>query len=693
MAELGKIDKFINREISWLSFNDRVLQEAQDKSVPLLERIKFLGIYSSNLDEFFSVRVGTIKRMIDAGIKAKSILYGTPREILNEIQRIVIIQRDIFESTFNDINRELEKKRVYFVNEKELNQEQAQFTNDYFESEVRPRLVPIMLNYVPTFPYLKNQVIYLAIYLSRAMTGKKPLYSLIELPANILPRFLLLPDINRRKYVIMLDDIIRFGLKDVFATFEHDSIAAYTIKLTRDAELEIDDDVRKSFFEKISKSLKQRKLGQPVRFVYDREMPKDLLNFILKSLELTSFDNLIPGGKYHNARDFIKFPSLDLQLPKNPKRNSIPNKLIVRSNSLFSSIKENDVLLHYPYQSFHYIIDLLREAAIDPQVKSIKMTLYRVAKKSSVINALINASRNGKQVTVVLELQARFDEEANIGWTQKLEEQNVRILDGVPGLKVHSKLCLIERLENECITKYAYIGTGNFNESTATIYSDHGLLTVDNNITNEVHRVFKFLENNYKTYNFKHLLVSPFNLRSKLNSLIKNEIKNAKAGKEAYLHIKINNLVDTKLVEKLYKASQAGVKIKMIIRGICSLVPGIEGLSENIEIFSIVDKYLEHSRIYIFCNDGDELFYISSADWMVRNLDNRVEVSTPIYEPTIKQELKDFFNIQLKDNTKSRIIDKERNNQYRKNTYIRKFRAQEDIYTYLKKLNSIDENS
>lgn len=685
--------KFVNREVSWLSFNERVLQEASDKSVPLAERIKFLGIYSSNLDEFFSVRVGTIKRMQDAGIKAKSILYATPHEVLNEIQRIVIIQRDKFESIFNDITKELENKRVSFINETQLNREQSNFVHHYFDSEVRPRLVPLMLNYIPTFPYLKNQVIYLAVYLWRTSIGEKPLYSLIELPANILPRFILLPGINKYRSIIMLDDIIRFGLRDIFSNFQHDRIEAFTIKLTRDAELEIDDDVRNSFFEKISKSLKQRKLGHPVRFVFDRNIPKDLLDFILRSLDLSTFENLIPGGRYHNARDFMKFPQSELNLPTYKTKAAIIHRSFRNHTSIFDAIHENDILLHYPYHSFHYIIDLLREAAIDPKVKRIKMTLYRLARNSSIINALINASRNGKEVTAVIELQARFDEEANIEWTQKLEDNNVRILDGVPGLKVHSKLCLIDRVEDDGTIQYAYIGTGNFNEATAKLYSDHGVLTANAQITGEVHRVFKFLENNYKTYNYKHLLVSPLNMRSKLNFLIKNEIKNAKAGKEAYMYLKMNSLVDTKIMEKLYKASQAGVKIKMIVRGICSLIPGIKGLSENIDIISIVDKYLEHSRIYIFCNEGHELVYISSADWMVRNIDNRVEVATPIYDATIQQELREFFNIQFKDNTKARIINKERDNQYQRNQSLRKFRAQEDIYTFLDKLHKLSDKS
>ncbi len=679
-----KIRKYINREVSWLSFNARVLQEAADPMVPLIERLKFMGIYSSNLDEFFSVRVGTLKRMDDAGIKAKAILGGSPRKILNEIQRIVLSQRDNFDRIFTDLQKALQKEHIYFVNEQQLSPEQAEFVQAYFQTEVRPRLVPIMLNGLPAFPYIKNQVIYLAIHLAKNRIHNEVQYALIEVPANVLPRFLVLPRIGQKKYIILLDDVIRFGLKDIFALFEFDSIHAYTIKLTRDAELDIDDDVTKSFYEKISNSLKQRQKGQPVRFVYDRTMPKDLLQFILKQNRLTNFENLISGGRYHNARDFMNFPNIDSCLPQYEKKPALLHKDVQRHRSIFSAIREKDILVHYPYQSFSHIIDLLREAAIDPKVTSIKITLYRLAKKSSVINALLNASRNGKQVTVVMELQARFDEEANIQWTQKLEDEDIRLLDGVPGLKVHCKLCLISRKEGDELKHYSYIGTGNFNEQTSKIYSDHALLTADDRITGEVNKVFKFLENNYRTYNYKHLLVSPFYMRKRLNKYIKNEIKNAKAGLPAYIHMKLNSLVDRDLIDLLYQASQAGVKIKMIVRGICSLVPGVPGMSDNIEVYSILDKYLEHSRISIFCNGGKEKFYISSADWMVRNLDNRVEVAVPIYDPDIQQEFRDFMDIQFSDVTKARIINSKQDNAYRRSSHRQKHRAQEDIYEYLK---------
>jgi polyphosphate kinase len=680
MAEDMK--KYINREISWLSFNERVLQEAMDPTVPLHEKLKFMGIYSSNLDEFFSVRVGTLKRMIDAGIKAKSLLGGTPKKIMKEVQRIVIVQRDLFEKTFSVIQNELQSHRIYFVNEKELNDEQTEFVHSYFEQEVRPRLVPIMLDQVDSFPYVKNQVIYLAVYLKNSQSGDVK-YSLIELPANLLPRYIVIPGIGKNRYIMILDDVIRFALKEIFAIFDYDSVQAYTIKLTRDAELYIDDDVRKSFFEKISKSLKQREKGEPVRFVYDAKLPEDFLQFILKNNKMTGFNNLIPGGRYHNARDFMTFPNIENALPRYEKRPPLPHKDLIGQKSLFAALKKKDILLHYPYHSFSNMIDLLREAAIDPQVRSIKVTLYRVANKSSVINCLRNASRNGKSVSVLLELQARFDEEANIYWTQKLEEENIHMIQGVPGMKVHSKLCLISREENNKTAYYAYIGTGNFNESTARIYSDHALLTSEKKIASEVNKVFKFLDNNYKTYNYKHLLLSPFHMRKKLNKMINNEIRNAKAGLPAYIHAKLNSLVDRDTIDRLYTASQAGVKIEMIVRGICSLVPGVKGLSDNIKVISIVDKYLEHSRIYLFCNNGDEKMYISSADWMVRNLDNRVEVAAPIYDPDIKAELKHFMQVQFRDNCKARIINEKQDNKYRRTRSKVKYRAQEDFYTFL----------
>jgi len=675
--------KYMNREISWLSFNWRVLQEAADPTVPLIERFKFLGIYSSNLDEFYRVRVGSLQRMIDAGIKTKTIFGGTPKKIYKAIHDKVVFLGDKFDKVFAELQQELRKEKIFIIDETQLNEEQQKFVQNYFEQQVRPRLVPIMLDSIPDFPYLKNQVIYLAIRMSRQENKDDVKFALTEIPANILPRFTVLPKIEDKNYIIMLDDVIRFGLKQIFAIFEYDTFEAYTIKLTRDAEIDIEDDVTKSFFEKISKSIRRRKLGQPVRFVYDRAMADDLLDFILIRSNLKGVENVIPGGRYHNAKDFMSFPNVGSKNLENKKVPALHHRAFQKNQSMFKAICEKDILLHFPYHSFHHIIDLLREAAIDPQVKSIKMTLYRVATNSNVMNALINASRNGKSVTAVIELLARFDEEANIYWTRKLEEEGVRIIDGVPGLKVHAKLLLIGREEDGKTVYYANIGTGNFNETTAKIYADHALLTADKRITREVNNVFKFLKNNYKTFAYRHLLVSPFYMRKRIDKLIKNEINNAVAGKDAYMYIKLNSLVDRATINRLYEASQAGVKIKMIVRGICSLVPGVPGMSENIEIISIVDKYLEHSRIFIFCNGGEEKYYITSADWMIRNLDNRVEVATPIYNKNIQAELKNYMEIQLKDGVKARRINEKQTNPYRRLKLNRKYRTQEDIYEFL----------
>ncbi|SFM61036.1 polyphosphate kinase [Methanolobus profundi] len=677
-----EVDDYINREISWLSFNERVLQEAKDDKVPLLERLKFLGIFSSNLDEFFSVRVGTLQRMIDAGVRSKVMVGVSPKKVMKQVHSNVLRLRDDFDKAFTEVTQELEKHNIFIVDETQLDDAQKSFLKVYFQTKVRPRLIPVMLKDIPDFPYLKNQVIYLLIDVRKKWNPQASKFALIEVPADVLPRFIMLPDSGDKKCVIMLDDVIRFGLDDIFSTFDYDSIGAYTIKLTRDAELDIDDDVTKSFFEKVSESLEERKKGQPVRFVYDREMPYYLLDFALTRLGIQKFENLVPGGKYHNAKDFMGFPDVGPDSFYYEKKNPLPHKDLVTHKSIFAAIRENDILLHYPYQSFDYFIDLLREAAIDPNVSSIKVTLYRVARNSNVINALINAITNGKSVTVVIELQARFDEESNIYWTQKLEDAGARIIDGVPGLKVHSKLCHITRTEGDKTVHYSCIGTGNFNESTAKLYCDHMLMTCDRDITNEVEKVFDFFSHNYKIYDYKHLIVAPLQMRNAFEKYIDNEIKNARAGKSAYIHVKINSLVDSEMINKLYEASKAGVMVRMIVRGICSLVPGVKGLSENIEVISIVDKYLEHSRIFIFCNDGDERYFISSADWMVRNLDRRVEVATPIYDKALQEELKMYMEFQFMDNTKARIINDVQDNKYRRGG-DRVYRAQEDTYTFL----------
>jgi len=656
-------EKYINREISWLSFNKRVLQEAADSTVPLLERLKFLGIFSSNLDEFYRVRVATQKRMVSAGINDS--MGTSPKKILNQILKEVINLRDQFDEIFIGVLDQLEPENIFMINENELSDDHKEFVRNYFNEKVRPRLVPLILSEGRKFPYLENQVIYLAISLSKSNNPGHKGYALIELPSDTLPRFLVLPQEGKKRYLIMLDDVIRFGLSDIFTILDFDTFGAYTIKLTRDAEFDIQEDITKSFYEKITKSIQDRHKGQIVRFVYDREMPDHFQKFLLKALKIQDLDNIISGGRYHNARDFIGFPTLGLKKLVYNNPHELLHKDLQPKTSFFDDIKDKDILLHYPYHTYDYVIDLLREAAIDPKVKSIKITLYRLAKNSNVINTLVNARRNGKNVTVVIELQARFDEEANIQWTNELAAEGARILDGVPGLKVHAKLCQINRIEDDKSVLYSYISTGNFNESTAKLYSDHGLFTSHKAISREIKKVFDFLENNYKTFNYKHLLVSPFYMRKKLKKMIKNEIRMAELGKDAYIYVKLNNLVDSEMISRLYQASQAGVKIKMIIRGICSLVPGIPGLSENIEVYSILDKYLEHSRIIIFANDGDEKYFLSSADWMIRNLDNRIEVATPVYDPAIQKELKEFLEIQFNDSKKARIITGKLDNPYR----------------------------
>ena len=676
---------YINREISWLSFNARVLQEAADPGVPLLERVKFLGIFSNNLDEFFRVRVGTLQRMVHAGIKAKAAIGGSPKKILKEIHDVVIDHRKQFDEVFRNVIHELESYGIFMIDEHQLNAQQEKFIDEYFKHEVRPRLVPIMLDDLPEFPYLRNQVIYLIIHLFNKKNHSEKKYALIEIPVDILPRFVVLPSRGKRTHIIMLDDIIRFGLKNIFEMFEFDSQKAYTIKLTRDAEIDIEDDVTQSFFQKISESIKQRQTGEPVRFVFDRRMPKDLLNYILEKNDLVGFENVIGGGRYHNARDFIGFPKVGPSLFRYKPEEPHWHTIISKHKSIFTAIREKDILIQYPYQSFDHFIDLLREASIDTKVTSIRITLYRVAKKSSVINALINAIKNGKKVTVFVEVKARFDEEANIYWTQLLRDAGAHVIDGVPGLKVHAKLCLITRHEDGKKVRYASIGTGNFNETTATLYSDHSFITFNNKITREVKKVFDFFNNNYKVTTFEHLLVAPWYMRRKLTRLIRYEAKNAQNGLPSFINIKLNSLVDRDMINELYKASQAGVKIQIIARGICSLVPGVEGISENIEAISIVDKYLEHSRIFIFCNNNSPLYYISSADWMIRNLDNRVEVAAPIYDSDIQRELKTFFDIQWQDNTKSRYLDKENTNNLRRTKERKRCRAQVDIYKMLGK--------
>ena len=680
---MNKKVPLINRDLSWLSFNARVLQEAEDPGVPLIERMRFLGIFSNNRDEFYRVRVATIRRMSKWPHKGKQMFGEIPDVLLESIQKIVIRQQKKFERIYEEILAELKKENIFLVNEKQLSEQHQLFVKNYFHDQVYPFLVPIMLESSPRFPYLKEKSTYLVIKIIQQVKEKKWKYALIELPTDVVSRFLVLPTSDHQQRIIMLDDVIRFCLDDIFSIFNYEKIESYTIKLTRDAELDIDSDLSKSLVEKISKSVKMRKKGMPVRLAYDEKIPEDLLNFILKKINMNKRDYLIPGGRYHNFRDFMSFPDLG----KKHLRYNIPHPAdhpaLKGQQSIFKVIRQQDVLLAYPYQSFHHIIDLLREASIDPKVESIKITLYRAAANSGIVNALINAVKNGKQVTAVVELQARFDEEANIVFANRLQEEGAQIIFGVPGLKVHSKLFLITRREEGKIVSYAHLGTGNFNEQTAKVYCDHSLLTSNKKITEEVSKLFNFYRNNFKTGTYKRLVVSPFNMRKRFIHLINQEIKNAEAGKPAWMILKMNSLVDEEMIRKLYQASQAGVKIEMIVRGICSLVTGMKGFSDNIRVISIVDKFLEHSRIFVFAGNGDEKYFISSADWMYRNLDHRSEVAIPILDKELQKHLMTYLQIQLCDNNKARTINRDQDNTYKERNNGVSVRSHDDIGRWL----------
>ena len=676
------MENTINRELSWLSFNARVLQEAMDKNNPILERIRFMGIFSNNRDEFFRVRVATIKRMIDLGKVTSKQLYADPEKLLTEIKAVVVKQELAVHKVFKSLMRELKNDGIYFVDNEHLSQKQAKFVLNYFKKTVRPTLVPLMLTSKGmAIPELTDKASYLAIKLYNKGDEDNAKYALIEIPSQILSRFFVLPKENEKNYVMFMDDVIRLGLQQVFKIFGYSVIESYAIKLTRDAELDIEEDLDESVTEKLMKSLSKRKKAQPVRFIHDRALPEDFLDFLVRKLKITNNEDIISSGRYHNMKDFINFPNLGNKNLSFEKHSSLSHPDLEDVHSLIDVITQKDIMLNYPFQSFSHTIDILREAAIDPNVQEIKINIYRIAYNSKVMNAIINASKNGKAVTVVVELRARFDEEANIYWSKKLNENGIKVIFGVEGLKVHSKLILIVRKKKGQLERIAHVGTGNFHEGTANLYTDTSLWTANPKITKEVSRLFDFFKNNYNRGTYRELIVAPFNMRRKLYDLIDTEIKNAKAGKKAYIIVKLNNLDDPDIIKRLYKANKAGVKIQMIIRGICSLVPGVKGLSENIEVVSILDRYLEHSRILVFANDGNEQVIISSADWMARNLDRRIEVSVPIYSEEIKKDLREVLDLQLKDNCKARIIDQKHLNKY-KTGGEKIVRSQNAIYEY-----------
>ena len=680
--------QYEEKELSWLSFNERVLQEAMDKTVPLIERVRFLGIFSSNQDEFFKVRVSDVKRRI-----LINEVHGGDDEakvLLRAIQQKVMALGEAFDNTYKELLIALARHNIFLVNENQLSDAIQKWLRVFFKEKVLRHIIPILLNKeVNPVKFLKDEYTYLAIEMKK--NGQVIQYALVEVPTDDLPRFFQLPPegTRRKKQIIILDNVIRFCLDEIFkGFFDYDEIAAYAVKLTRDAEYDLSDQLDLSLVDKMSDGLKQRLTAMPGRFVYEREMPAAMISFLKLKLQISSYDAIMPGGRYHNFKDFIGFPNVGRDYLENPKLPALDCRDFDGFVNAFDAITKQDILLYYPYHKFHHFTELVRQAAFDPAVSAIRINIYRVAKKSRIIHSLIDAANNGKKVTVVVELRARFDEAANIDWANILTDAGVKVVFGVPSLKIHSKLCLITRHENGEAVRYAHIGTGNFNEKTAKIYTDFSLLTRNPDITAEVEGVFEYIEYPYKRYKFNHLLVSPINSRRQLYRLIDNELSNAKAGQPSGIILKINNLVDKDLINRLYAAGQAGVPIQMIIRGMCALRPGVPGLSDNIKVISIIDRFLEHPRVMVFHNKGNPQLYISSADWMSRNIDGRIEVGTPIYDERLKQRIMDILELQLSDTCKARVIDADQQNEYVKRGNRRKIRSQVAIYDYLKRIES-----
>lgn len=681
VADLREHESFFPRELSWLSFNARVLQEAADQSVPLIERLRYLGIFSNNSDEFFRVRVAEVRRLISVSSGANKEQF---KDLLAAILEGVVKLQTEFDRIYDQIMRELAQRKIYLVNERQLDEGQAAFVQQYFTERVLPELEPILLREGLAIPTLNDESLYLAVDIR---SGDNTDCAVVEVPTDHLDRFVEIPRRKGKggKVFIVLDNIIRFCLPQMFrGVIPVDEAQAYCFKFSRDAELEIDTGITQSLIDKMTKSLKQRRKADAVRMVYDNQMPQRLLEYISLRFGFGKYDSLIAGGRYHNSKDFMGFPNVG---PKHLEFKPLPPIRIPRLDSpgsLFDAIRERDVFLYYPYHPFDYVIDLLKTAALDPQVTDIKICLYRVAKNSRVIDALVNAVDNGKRVLAVVELAARFDEQANIDWSQRLTEVGINVIFGIPGLKVHSKLILIERREGSARRYYSHIGTGNFNEKTARVYTDFTLMTHDQNVGKDVFNVFDFLQYTYRRPDYRMLLVSPHSSRPGLMKLIEQEIANAQAGYRAEMTLKCNNLVDQALVKKLYEASDAGVQVNLIVRGMCSLLPGVQGLSENIQAISIVDRYLEHPRAYVFYNRGNPQYLIGSADLMTRNLDYRVEVLVPIRDRDAQELIQNVLDQQWHDNVKARVMDQDQDNSY---VPVRKkaarIRSQESIHRYL----------
>ena len=683
-------DHWYPKEISWLAFNERVLQEAEDPNVPIIERLRFLGIYSNNQDEFFKVRIAELKRQV-------LIAQASDRSFTEHILKDAIKKSGKLTEKFNiiyhDLLNELKKYNIEFKNENQINDFERKWIRSFFTEKVKPFISPVILTEeLDVLSFLKDPYTYLCIEMSEQNDKKQ--YALLEIPTDKVDRIIQIPNEDPNstmKILIMLDDIIRVCLDDVFkGFFNYSSITAYCIKMNRDAEYNLSMELNRTMIESMSEGLKQRLTAIPTRLAYDRDMPKEMVKFLVKKLKMSDYDSISAGNRYHNMKDFLGFPSLGNTSLEYNRVSPLHCYEFDRYPTMFQAISKQDILLYYPYYTFSYFTELLRQSSYDPSVIAIKINIYRVARDSRVIRDLIDAANNGKRVTVVVELKARFDESNNIEWAKILTEAGVKVLFGLPSLKIHSKLCLITRKEEGKLVKYCHIGTGNFNEKSARIYTDFALFTKNEQLTEEVASVFDFIEAPYIQPRFKNLMVSPVNARQKIYDLIDNEITNATKGLEASITVKINNLVDEGVIARLYRASQAGVKINMIVRGMCSLITGVKNLSTNINIRSIVDRYLEHPRVMIFHNNGDEKIYISSADWMTRNLDHRIEVATPIFSKKLKKVIKDLIDIQFNDNVKARIIDEKQTNRYVERTATqREIRSQMEIYEYLENLEEI----
>ncbi|MBL0232772.1 MAG: polyphosphate kinase 1 [Chitinophagaceae bacterium] len=680
--------KMIARDISWLAFNARVLQEAADPTVPLRERIRFLGIFSNNMDEFFRVRVATLRRMLQFGNKANMHLENDPQQIIDEIQMTVLNQQGEFNRIWEEVRKELTAQQIFLRTENELNAEQKEFVREYFEEEVSSDVIPLMIENIPQFPALRDKSIYLAVVMWKKDSALKRKYALIEVPSKTLGRFKILPSPRPDEHhLILLEDVIRFNLPEIFSYFGYDQYQSHVFKVTRDAEIDIDEDISTSIIQKLEKGLKNRKKGQPVRFVYDREMDPGLLEYLVRRLNLSKRDNLIPGGRIHNFRHFMDFPE-EVFKEKRHRKKPFDHPLLTEKR-VSDVIMEKDILLHFPYHSFLPLIDLLREAAFDPDVTTIKITCYRLAQQSKIVNALINAVRNGKEVVVMVELRARFEEEANLEWKTRLEEEGAKVLIGIPNMKVHAKICMIrKRTSDNNIISYGFVSTGNLNERTARIYADHCLLTSNQKVMADVSRMFSLLEQPRSNMNAlrdcKTIIPSPYLVKKEMLKLIDEEIKQARKKKPAAITLKMNSLSDEEMIDKLYQAARAGVQLKLIIRGIFCMYSENKKYEKPIRAISIVDEYLEHARVWVFHNKGKEKVYLSSADWMLRNLEHRVEATVPIFNEELKQELKDILNIQLQDNVKARWLDNDLNNEYVRTTR-KKIRSQVETYNYLYK--------